>query len=60
MILVLVVEVTRDDVIDVIAMPDGLMTAVRTVPVVRLVLGAVVVWRAVGRIRFRDRDLADR
>jgi hypothetical protein len=49
-IVVRVVQVARDDVIDVIAVPNGLVTAVSTVPVLGFVLGAIVVWRAVGGV----------
>jgi hypothetical protein len=37
---------------------DGLVAAVRAVSVLGFVLGAIVVRRAVGRIRVRDLDLA--
>jgi len=57
-VVVLVVEVARDDVIDVITVVDGLMAAVRAVPVLGFVLRAIVVRRAIGRIRVRDLDLA--
>jgi hypothetical protein len=49
-IVVRMVQVTRDDVIDVIAVPYGLVTALRIVPVLSVVPGAVVVWRAAGGV----------
>jgi hypothetical protein len=53
-------KVARDDVVDVIAVTNGLVAAVRAVPVPGFVLGAVVVRRAVVRVGVRDRDLARR
>jgi hypothetical protein len=52
------VEVARDDVVDVITVMDGLVAAVRAVSVLGFVLSAIVVRRAIGRIRVRDLDLA--
>ena len=53
-----VVEVAGDDVVDMIAVADGLVAAVRAVAVLGFVFGAVVVRSAVGRVGARDRDLA--
>lgn len=50
MIVVRMVQVARHDVIDVIAVPDRLVTTARTVAVLRFVLGAIVVWRALGGV----------
>jgi hypothetical protein len=44
--------VARDHVIDVIAVPDGLVTAIRAVPVLRFVLRTIVIRRAVSWVRF--------
>ncbi len=49
-IVVPMVQVTRDDVIDVIAVPNGLVTALRIVAVLGFVPGAIVVWRAAGGV----------
>lgn len=49
-IVVRMVQVTRDDVIDVIAVPNGLVTALRIVAVLGFVPGAIVVWRAAGGV----------
>jgi len=49
-VLVRVVKVASNGIVDVIAVPDGLVTAARAMPVFGLVLGAIVVWRAVGGV----------
>lgn len=46
-----VVQMTIDQVIDVIAMRNGLMAATGTVNVARVVAPAGMVWRALIRIR---------
>jgi hypothetical protein len=57
-IVVRVVQVARHNIIDVIAVPDGLVTAGRAMLVLRFVLLAVVVGRAIDRVRRADRDFA--
>jgi len=57
-IVVWVVQVARHRVVHVIAMLDGLVTAVRTMPVFRFVLGAIVTRRAAGGVGLGDGDVA--
>jgi hypothetical protein len=51
-----VMEVTADQVVDVLAVGDRLVAAVRSVLVFALVFGAVVAGRAVGGIGLADRQ----
>jgi hypothetical protein len=53
-----VVQVARHNIIDMIAVPDGLVTAGRAMLVLGFVLLAVVVRRAVDRVRGGDRHFA--
>jgi hypothetical protein len=57
-IVVRMVQVARHNIIDMIAVLDGLVTAGRAMLVFRFVLLAVVVRRAVDRVRRGDRDFA--
>jgi hypothetical protein len=57
-VVVWMVKVARDDVIDVIPVVNGLVAAVRAVPVLAFVFSAIVVRRAISRIRLRDLDIA--
>ena len=57
-VVVRVMEVARDDVIDVIAVADGLVAAIRAVAVLGFMLRAVVVRRAVARVGVGNRDFA--
>src|SRR5437764_175428 len=52
-----VVQVAADAVVDVVAVLDGLVAAVRAVLVLRLVVVALVVRRALRRVGLADRDL---
>jgi hypothetical protein len=56
--LVRVMEMAGDHVVEVIAVADRLVAAIRAVPMFGLVLGAIVLRGAAGRVRLRDRDLA--
>lgn len=47
-----VMKVTRDEVVDVIAMRNGIVAAAWSMPVIRAVASAIVLRRAVGRILF--------
>jgi hypothetical protein len=49
-----VVKVAADEVVDVIAVRNRLVSAVRSVLMVGVVLGAVVIGRAVAGVRFAD------
>lgn len=51
-----VVQVTADEVVDVVSVRDGLVPAFGSVLVVVLVVGAVVVGGAVGGVAVADRD----
>jgi hypothetical protein len=57
-LVVRVMQVAGDHVVDVIAVLNCLVAAIRAVLVVAFVLGAVVVRRAIGRVCLADRDLA--
>jgi len=56
MVSVGVVQVTADEVVDVVAVWYGLVSAAGPVLVSRVVLGAVVVGCAVGRVDIGDRN----
>lgn len=49
-------EMTRDEVVDVIAMRNGVVAAARSMPVILGVASAVVVRRAIGRILLAHAD----
>jgi hypothetical protein len=53
-----VVQVTGDQVIDMVAVRDRRMAAARTVDVPLRVARALMLWRAVARVRRVHRDLA--
>ena len=56
MVAVGVVKVTADQVVDVLAVRDRLVAALRSVLVSGLVFGAVVARRAVSGVGFADRE----